>query len=128
MSVIGWDNITGAIGEVQSDIIDLSQNKLDKSATANVVYANNASGVPTPITVADTPTVSTIPIRTTGGQLRVGAPVLTDAATPKAYVDPFNAAPTAGGTAPMSINYVFKFLLLSFYYFFKWLHYPFIKN
>ena len=112
MSVIGWDSITGTIGEAQSDIIDLSQNKLDKSATANVVYANNASGAPTPITVADTPTVSTIPIRTTGGQLRVGAPVLTDAATPKAYVDPFNAAPTAGGTATAITVDATSFLLV----------------
>ena len=112
MSVIGWNNITGAIGEAQSDIIDLSQNKLDKSATANVVYANNASGVPTPIGVTDAPTVSTVPIRTTGGQLRVGAPVLTDAATPKAYVDPFNAAPTAGGTATAITVDATSFLLV----------------
>ena len=99
MSVVGWDIAMDAIAEAQGDISDLSQGKLDKSTTPSVVYANNASGVPTPVASTDAPTSSTVPVRTTGGQVRVGSPVLADAATPKTYVDAFNTAPIAGGTA-----------------------------
>ena len=42
------------------------------------------------IDVAVAPSLNSLGLRTTGGQLRVGEPVLTDAATTKNYVDNLN--------------------------------------
>jgi hypothetical protein len=112
MSVVGWDTLTARVSDAENELGTLDQNKLPKLATASIVYSNNSAGVPSSIATTDAPTASTVPIRTTNGQVRVGTPALTDAATPKSYVDPFNTAPTAGGTATAITIDATNFLLV----------------
>lgn len=63
--------------------------KLDKATTANAMYGTDGTGATWmyPIIGFSTPTANSVPIRTTGAQIRVGTPSLTDAATTKKYVD-----------------------------------------
>lgn len=65
--------------------------KVNVDTNATRVYINNTAGVPTTNAWSDAPAADTFARRTTGGQLRVGTAVLTDAATTKAQMDTADA-------------------------------------
>nr|WP_296763770.1 hypothetical protein [Rhodococcus sp. (in: high G+C Gram-positive bacteria)] len=88
-SIVDADiNATAAIA--QSKVAGLTtalDSKVPLVSTINVAYANNGSGVATPLAFTSAATPSTLAFRTTGGVVSVGTPTADSHATPRKYVE-----------------------------------------
>lgn len=101
----------GAVDSVQgkTGVVVLTADDVDAVptvATASVVYANNGSGVPTPVSYGSTPTNGRIAAYGAGGVMSVAAPSNGGHATNKTYVDGLTNALDARLDALEAANFV----------------------
>jgi hypothetical protein len=100
---VGLSNVDNTSDE-NKPVSAATQAALDNKRTiitaADRVYTTGTGGVQNSWVFSYAPTIDTFALRTTGGQLRVGVPALSDSATTKLYVDTATALllPLAGGT------------------------------
>ena len=87
ISGVAWGDITGTLSN-QTDLNNALNNKLDKTSTANKVYATDGSGNQTTITYGTSATQGNIVTRGTNGQITLPeTPTNNTDAASKKYVD-----------------------------------------